>query len=121
MAIETPHIFRIAPLLFPRKIRSLLPCPITDDEDTLTAKKELFEELNRLAIDKPWSLGFSTVRKENLVEQMKRAKIICLFVNLILIWQNNILVLHNIQMDMILRFFFEKIAKLKMAQSSSAM
>ena len=59
MAIDTPAFFRTATLLFPRKLRSLMPD--LEDELSIKAKKELFKRLDNMIVNKPWHLGFGSV------------------------------------------------------------
>ena len=61
LATTAPNIFRVGPLLFPRKIRSLMPRE-DDDDDEKRTKLLFFEQvLDKLVVNSPWSLGFSTV------------------------------------------------------------
>ena len=61
VAIEAPNIFKVAALLFPRKIRALMPK--VDDEGREQDFKMLFFKhvLEKLVTEEPWTLGFSTV------------------------------------------------------------
>ena len=61
MSSDAPDFFRLAPLLFPNKISSLMIRPSEDSHSLAMSKTQLFKALDELILSEPWKLGFSTL------------------------------------------------------------
>ena len=74
MASEAPDFFRLGPVLFPRKICSLMIHPSEDTPATAEAKAELFKAFDSLIVSEPWKLGFSNLVYGEVMRKCKRKK-----------------------------------------------
>ena len=61
LATQQPTFFRAAPILFPKKIMSIMPGP-GDEHGDVVKKQKLLEVLEEVAKDDPWKFGFSEVQ-----------------------------------------------------------
>lgn len=60
LATNQPTFFRAAPILFPKKIMSIMIFP-EDDARSRAKKLELLEKMEVIAKEAPWKFGFSEV------------------------------------------------------------
>ena len=60
LATQQPTFFRAAPILFPKKIMSIMPGP-GDEHGHVVKKQKLLEVLEEVAKEDPWKFGFSEV------------------------------------------------------------
>ena len=60
LATNQPTFFRAAPILFPKKIMSMMKCS-EDDSDVAYKKQKLLENLEVIAVEDPWKFGFSEI------------------------------------------------------------
>ena len=61
LATNQPTFFRAAPILFPKKIMSIMVFP-EDDAQSRAKKLELLEKVEVIAKEAPWKFGFSEVK-----------------------------------------------------------
>ena len=61
LATNQPTFFRAAPILFPKKIMSIMIFP-EDDARSRAKKLELLEKMEVIAQEAPWKFGFSEVK-----------------------------------------------------------
>ena len=61
LATNQPTFFRAAPILFPKKIMSIMIFP-EDDSRSRAKKMGLLEKMETIAKEAPWKFGFSEVR-----------------------------------------------------------
>ena len=60
LATNQPTFFRAAPILFPKKIMSIMIFP-EDDSRSRAKKMGLLEKMETIAKEAPWKFGFSEV------------------------------------------------------------
>ena len=63
LATNQPTFFRAAPILFPKKIMSIMIFP-EDDARSRAKKLELLEKMEVIAKEAPWKFGFSEVKAQ---------------------------------------------------------
>ena len=61
LATNQSTFFRAAPILFPKKIMSIMIFP-EDDAQSRAKKLELMEKVEVIAKEAPWKFGFSEVK-----------------------------------------------------------